>query len=229
MDWIERQRAFQQRYRQGVSPAYRGPWHAAAVALFGSGVMALALVQLESVSGWQWWTVAVALLVANVLEYVAHRWLGHRRTRILPLFYQRHSGDHHRFFTHQDLLCRDSRDWRVVLFPPYLILVISLGNALVALGLGRWLGANSGWLWLATTVAAYLWYEVSHFCWHLPATHRLFRIGFFASMRERHRLHHHPKRMNRINFNITWPFTDWLLGTGSLSPSKDDDHCGPSS
>ncbi|WP_417348575.1 sterol desaturase family protein [Ferrimonas sp.] len=209
------QQGFQQEYRRGIAPGYSGYLHATAVLAIGAAVLGYSAVQLQSPSSWQWLTVLAALLIGNLLEYVAHRWLGHRRTRLLPLFYQRHSGDHHRFFTHLDMLWQSHRDWRVVLFPLYLILLVIVANAALGWGLAQLFGENLGWLWLMGTVSAYLLYEICHFTWHLPANHPLFRIRALDAMRERHRLHHHPKWMNRINFNITWPLTDWLLGTDS--------------
>ena len=207
------QQGFQQEYRRGIAAGYSGYLHAAAVLAVGILTLGYSALQLQSPSPWQWLTLLAALVIGNLLEYVAHRWLGHRRTRLLPLFYQRHSGDHHRFFTHLDMLWQSHRDWRVVLFPLYLILLVILANGALGWVLAQLFSANLGWLWLMGTVLAYLLYEICHFTWHLPADHPLFRIRVLDAMRERHRLHHHPKRMNRINFNITWPLTDWLLGT----------------
>lgn len=217
MDRLVQQRQFQQRYRQGIGLHYHGYGHGICVLAIGLGIIGYCVWKLELTSWQPLLTVIAALIIANGLEYLAHRQLGHKRTRILPLFYERHSGDHHRFFTHLDPLWRDHRDWRVVLFPLYLIVAVASANGAVAWGVALLFGPAVGYLWLMTTVAAYLWYEVAHFCWHLPEQSWVFRIGFLRRMRLRHLIHHHPLMMNRVNFNITWPLFDYLLGTDSLN------------
>ena len=38
------------------------------------------------------------------------------------------------------------------------------------------------------------------------------------NLRRHHRAHHDPRMMTRYNFNIVFPFTDWIMG--SLMPRE---------
>lgn len=207
--------AFRTRYRAGISPRYSGPLHALWVAGVGLTAIGLAARQLHDVQAMQWLVLLLALLVGNVGEYTIHRRLGHRKWPPARLFYQRHTGDHHSFFTDDHMRWDSTRDWRVVLFPAWLIGVVL---AIVAAP-GGWLlasafGTNAGWLWVIGVTATYLLYELLHFSDHLPPDslpHRL--IPGLAFMARLHHLHHARAHMAEINFNLTLPLTDWLMGT----------------
>ncbi|MGI9275894.1 MAG: sterol desaturase family protein [Endozoicomonas sp.] len=214
MQSLKSTQAFRSRYRQSIHPLYNGAAHVLAVFTLGLGFIFLCLMKLDSVSAFEWLAIPVALLAFNVGEYRVHKNFGHRKVPWMKLFYQRHSGDHHTFFSNEQMTVDSRRDWRVVFFPVYLIFIISL---LVALPLGYVVSLvfseNVGWLFAAAIVLGYLHYEVSHFVWHLPKKHSLFAIPFLAHMRMLHELHHHPDLRHEYNFNITWPMMDWLMKT----------------
>ncbi|MGJ8685864.1 MAG: sterol desaturase family protein [Spongiibacteraceae bacterium] len=210
--------AFRSRYRAAISPRYNGWLHMFIVAAIGTLVIAGSLSQLIHVSTLEWLTVPVTLLVVNFGEYYAHRWLGHRKTNIGKLFYQRHTGDHHSFFLDSDMDYQSSRDWRVVLFPSYLILAFSIGLVLPGIMVLLQLAtSNIAYLYAATAIGGYLFYEVMHFSYHIPrdgVTEKLFLyIPGWKIMREHHRLHHRRDKMAVANFNITLPVFDLLLGS----------------
>ena len=214
--------AFRARYRAGISPRYSGPLHALWVASVGIAAMIYAASQLTDVAPLEWLVLLLALLIGNVGEYSIHKKLGHRKWPPAKLFYQRHTGDHHSFFTEENMLWASPRDWRVVLFPGWLILVVL---ALVAAP-GTWLltqlvSANAGWLWALGVTATYLLYEMLHFSDHLPSTHWLHRhVPGLAAMAHLHALHHRRSQMTEANFNLTFPLTDWLLGTLYWEPRQ---------
>lgn len=218
----DRVAAFRARYRDGISPGYSGPLHALWVAGVGLAAMLLAASQLHDVQAPEWLVLLLALLTGNVGEYLIHRRLGHRLWKPARLFHQRHTGDHHHFFT-ADAMCWDTpRDWRVVLFPGWLIVVVL---AVVAAP-GGWLlatlvTANAGWLWVLGVTATYLLYETLHFSYHLPETHAVHRrLPGLRHLRALHQLHHRPDEMTRSNFNLTFPLTDWLRGTLKAPPRR---------
>src|SRR5690606_3545331 len=93
---------FRARYRADMNPRYSGWLHGAFV--FGVGGVLL-LYCFAQITQLQWIHLPLALLalfIANVGEYMAHRQLGHVKRPIGKLFYKRHTGDHHNFFTHDD-------------------------------------------------------------------------------------------------------------------------------
>ena len=183
---------------------------------FGFGFLALllCLAQLRQVQGLQWLTVPVALLYANMVEYLGHRHPMHRPFRGLSLVYKRHAGQHHRFFSQQAMAIDDGRDLRAVLFPPVLVVFFFGLFALPFWWLLAWIfSTNVAWLFVATGLAYFLNYEILHLAYHLPEQHWLARRSLVRRLRWLHLIHHDSRRMAQCNFNITYPLGDWLFGT----------------
>jgi hypothetical protein len=206
---------FRTDYRQ-AEPArrYIGWVHFAFTSLASLAVIAFALSQLSGVRPLEWLTVPLSFLVANATEYFGHRGPMHHRTRGLGLVYRRHTQQHHHFFTHEAMAYESSHDFRMVLFPPVLLLfflgaiAIPIGAVFFVLG-----SPNAGWLFVATGMGYFLTYEWLHFCYHLPIQHPLARLPLLARLRRHHMVHHDLRRMGRFNFNITFPLCDRLFGT----------------
>ena len=206
---------FRMLYQQEIAPArYSGAAHVALVACVGLGGIAAALV-LAALT-WRpvdFWIVPATLLMANAVEYLAHRGPMHHRVPGLRALHLRHSGRHHRFFVADAMIFESSRDLHAVLFPPVLLLffgAIAVGlGALVALFLPRAAAA----LFVATALAYYLLYETLHFLYHVPPHWRLARLPGVRQLARLHRLHHDPRRMQHCNFNLVFPLFDRLAGT----------------
>ena len=210
---------FRAEYREReIPPRYRGGLHL--LFTFGGGTLALVgcLAQLEAVTPWEWLTVPLAFLYANVAEYFGHRFPMHRRVRGLGLVFKRHSGQHHRFFTDRAMAYETRRDLRVVLFPPLLVIFFFGGFGLPTWLLLNWmLSANVAWLFIATGLAYFLNYEILHTAYHVPDGHWLGRIPGVRYLKWLHQAHHDTRRMAHINFNISYPLCDWIFGTMSRS------------
>jgi sterol desaturase/sphingolipid hydroxylase (fatty acid hydroxylase superfamily) len=205
--------AFRAAYRASVSPSYSAPLHAGFV--FGGGLAFIAWqLSLASAPPLRLGiSLLVGLLFFNTGVYVVHRSLGHRRRWFALLFYQRHTGDHHSFFWDHAMTWDDPRDFRVILFPWWLL----VGVSAIGLGLGAlWalaFGAGAGHAFSAAVVFGYLLYEAFHLCHHLPAGHPLTRVPGLREVGHLHRLHHRRTNMAGYNFDIVFPITDLLLGT----------------
>lgn len=206
---------YRQAYRsEHVGPRYSGKAHLAFVVLFTLGGMALCTWQIENVQLLEWLTIPLAILYANLVEYVGHRWVMHRMVPGLGLIYKRHSGQHHRFFTEQDMALEGWQDCKVVLFPAVLT-VFFFGLFATPVGiLIAWLAtANVAWLFVAVALGYYLNYELLHLAYHLPEHSRLLNLPFIRRLRRLHHRHHDPSIMTHKNFNITYPIGDWLFRT----------------
>ena len=209
---------FRDQYRQGIAASYRGWVHMLTVLLVGFGVIIYALSQLLAVSFSEWLIFPLTLLVVNFAEYYAHRWLGHRKTKYGKLFYSRHTGDHHSFFLEHSMNYETIRDWRVVLFPVYLIFAFLFGLIFpVGYLLSEAISMNTAYLFAAAGISGYLFYEVMHFSYHIPRGHwaeKVFSlIPGWVALRHLHVLHHKRDKMGVANFNITLPIFDLVFGT----------------
>ncbi len=213
MDMNKTVSAFRAQYRAGISRFYSAGLHAGFVFGWGFIVCAWLLLQVQAMSALAWLAIPAALLLFNLGEYTVHKHLGHVKKSWARLFYQRHTGDHHSFFVPGHLHYEYSHDWRVILFPPWLVVVFSIFLVGPAWWLGSRLDADVAAVFAATLMFSYLSYEFFHAVAHLPDTHWLTRVPGLAYMKAHHALHHERDVMTEANFNIVFPFTDWLFST----------------
>ena len=205
---------FRQRYRDQVSPRYSAWLHGGFV--FGLGIAAFAfmLAHVGQTQAWHWLAAPLGLLVFNAGVYLVHRELGHHKRNWAALFYARHTGDHHSFFSEHAMSYDEWRDWRVILFPPWLIVVYLVGFVAPTIWLcSQFIDAPFAWILGAHSLLGYLLYEFFHTCHHLPQGHWLTRLPWLREMRQLHRLHHRRELMHTHNFNIVLPLMDKLCNT----------------
>ena len=215
---LEAMAKFRANYRHDIKASYNGWLHMLSVLAVGLAVIIFSFSQLASVSVFEILVFPMTLLVVNFAEYYAHRWLGHRKTRYGKLFYSRHTGDHHSFFLEHAMDYQGIRDWRVVLFPVYLIFAFLFGLILPgAYVLTEFVSLNAAYLYAAGGISGYLFYEIMHFSYHIPRGHWAEKIFLvipgWKALRHLHVLHHKREKMGEANFNITLPIFDLLLGT----------------
>lgn len=195
-----------------IGPRYSGLLHLAFTSLLGLSVIAFALSRVHG-ARWELLVVPATFLYANWVEYRGHRGPMHKPVKLLRWVYERHSLSHHAFFTREAMCAESTRDFKMVLFPPALVLFFFGLFALpVGLVLRAALGANVAGLFVATAVGYFLTYEWLHLAYHLGE-----RVPLIGSLRQHHAAHHDPALMSRHNFNITFPICDALYGTSLKS------------
>ena len=205
--------AFRNRYRADIHPLYN-PWlHGAFVLLFGLLAIGLFWSTVHQVQPLEWLAVPLTLLFFNFGVYMVHRHLGHHKKSFARMFYARHAGDHHSFFAPGHMTYDSARDWRVILFPAWLIVVHTLVITLPVWWLLEQFDANVAGLFGGCLVLGYLTYEVFHACEHLPPENPVTRLPWIRQMRRLHELHHRRELMQERNFNIVFPLMDYLFGT----------------
>ena len=213
--------AFRTRYRAGIHPRYN-PWlHGGFVLAFGLLCIGFFWSGLDRVQPLEWLAVPLTLLFFNFCIYTVHRHPGHHKKTFARMFYARHAGDHHSFFTLGHMTYDSARDWRVILFPAWLIVLHGLAITLPAWWLLKQLNANVAGLFAGCMMLGYLAYEVFHACEHLPQSNPIARLPWIRQMRRLHELHHRPELMQERNFNIVFPLMDYLFGTLYWEPEPD--------
>lgn len=204
---------FRSRYRAAVHPRYN-PWlHAAFVLGFGLLAIGGFWSTVSQVRPLEWLAVPLTLLLFNAGVYLVHRHLGHHKKNFARMFYARHAGDHHSFFTPGHMAYDSARDWRVILFPAWLIVLHTTVITVPLWWLLAQINTNVAGLFGGCLVLGYLAYEVFHACEHLPPSNRLTRLPWIRQMRRLHELHHRRELMQERNFNIVLPLMDYLFGT----------------
>ena len=212
---VDEPRDFREEYRRRHVPrGYRGRRHLFFTFGLGSAALIACVLQLEHVQPLEWLTVPLTALYSNLAEYFGHRGPMHHRRRGLGLVFERHTCQHHRFFTADTMPVDTLQDLRAVLFPPVLMTFFLAAFALpVAALLAVLVSANVAWLFAATSLAYFLNYEFLHLAYHLPTRYAVARWPLVGRLKHLHERHHDPRLMTRYNFNISYPFGDWLFGT----------------
>jgi sterol desaturase/sphingolipid hydroxylase (fatty acid hydroxylase superfamily) len=202
-----------------VGPRYSGIAHFAATSAAGAAGIAWLAAGARAVRPVEWLTVPAAFLFANVVEYLAHRGPMHHLRPGARILFERHTRQHHRFYTDEAMAIDSTRDFKIVLFPLFAIALFAgaiLAPIYVALRL--FVSANVASLFCATALAYYLLYEWLHLAYHLPADSPVGRLPAIRLLRRHHARHHDPRKMTAWNFNVTFPLADALFGTWYREP-----------
>jgi sterol desaturase/sphingolipid hydroxylase (fatty acid hydroxylase superfamily) len=172
-------------------------------------------------SAFAWLMFPVFLVIANVFEWGIHRFLMHRplQPRIL---YTNHALVHHNAFVGDAQEIREVRELSLVMMPWYTLIFVFVLASPVAIVAALVAGPAMAGIFLVAAVSYFLLYEIIHTLHHLgPA--RLAKIpfgrsGVVAALRRHHHHHHHMDRMAKVNFNVTFPLADAVLGTYERAP-----------
>jgi hypothetical protein len=214
---------FRDHYRRHhIGKSYSGIAHLSFTSGACLAAMAFCISRLHAVSAWEWLTVPLTFLFANLAEHAGHRVPMHHPRRGLRLVFERHTRQHHRFFTPERMQFDGVRDYKAVLFPPVLLLFFIICFAVpVGLPLALLTSANVGWLFALTAVGYFLNYEWLHFSYHTPPDSWVARLPGIAALRRHHTRHHDQALMSHYNFNISYPIADRLFGTLYRPPAQD--------
>jgi hypothetical protein len=204
-----------------IGPLYTGVGHFALTSLGSLLAIGFALSRLSVVRPLEWLAIPATFVFANFAEYVGHRGPMHHPTAGLRLVYQRHTLQHHQFYTHEAMSLESSRDLKMVLFPPVLLLFF-LGGIATPIGVMLSMAAtpNVAWLFVATAVGYFLTYEWLHTSYHLRPDGLVARLPGLRFLRRHHMTHHDLRVMAKANFNITFPIGDLVFGTYARGPAS---------
>jgi hypothetical protein len=207
----EARAAFRKRY---VLPGYSGPRHLATTVSICVFVAVCCALLIDDVRPLEWLAIPLTFIYANASEYFGHRGPMHHKKKLLAAVFQRHSVEHHAFFTDEHITFDTTQDFKAVLFPP-ILLMFFIGAFAMPVGVLLYLvlSPNIAFLFVLTSVLYFLNYELLHFAYHTDPRSRIGRLPFIARLRRHHTYHHNRQLMTRYNFNITYPICDWLFGT----------------
>ena len=215
----QRQIDFRQEYRSRIIGWYDGYFHIAIIYAMGAAAFYVYVQHIHNVTWLEWLTVPLTFLFTNLFEWAVHKYVMHRPVNIkgLRAIYERHTLNHHQFFTDEEMRFRDHKDWRVTVFPPYALVVFILMSI-------PW-PSSSGAVHAECRLAVHVrdHRHVSHLRVHallLPRRRELVRaatVPFVNTLRRHHTAHHNARLMMEANMNLTFPIADWLFGTSDLN------------
>jgi hypothetical protein len=216
----ERQRLFREQYRSAISPLYNGLLHIAVMYAAGIGAIAYCAAHLHGTT-WQWLFVLPTFIGGNFVEWAMHRFVMHRKIDVFALraIYDRHTRQHHQYFSDNEPTIDTVREFRIVFFPWRVLTVLGI----FGLGLGAltaWIvDARAGYVVFMTMVGYYMTYETFHYCCHIRDNAFVRHTPFVNTIRRHHTAHHNMGIMMYVNMNLTFPIADWFMKSSDLDRS----------
>src|SRR3546814_18585019 len=116
-----------------------------------------------------------------------HRYIVHRRVEGYGLraIYERHTREHHQYFTDNEATIDTTREFRIVFFPWRLLLLLGVAGTLFGYIASLIINPNAGYILFITMVAQYLVYETFHNCCHVHETWFVSNTPFINSSKTR--------------------------------------------
>lgn len=213
----ERQRKFREQYKSNISPLYNGLLHIGV--MYGVGIAAIwYCVSQISGLGWEWLVAIPVFLVGNLAEWAMHTYVMHRRIDVFALraIYERHTREHHQYFTDNDVTIDTTREFRIVFFPWRVLTVLGVMGTTLGYITSLVINPNAGYVVFITMVAMYLNYETFHYCCHVHDNWFVRNVPFINTIRRHHTAHHNLGIMMKYNMNLTYPIADWFMNTSDL-------------
>jgi hypothetical protein len=213
----ERQRKFREQYVAGISPWYQGLLHVGVMYAAGIGGIWWCLNQLQA-ARWEWLLVIPVALAGNFIEWGMHKYVMHRLRDVFAVrsIYDRHTRQHHQYFTDNDHTISTIKEFRIVFFPWRVLTVLAVSGGLLSLAVAAVFNANAGYITFITMIGHYMVYETFHFCCHVPENAFVRNAPFINTIRRHHAAHHNLGIMMHVNMNLTFPVADWIMGTSDL-------------
>jgi hypothetical protein len=216
----ERQRKFREKYKSEISPLYSGLLHIAV--MYAAGIISITYcVQRLTGATWEWWLVLPTFIAGNFVEWAMHRFVMHRKIDVFALraIYDRHTRQHHQYFTDNDITIDTTREFRIVFFPWRVLITLGVGGTVLGYLASVIFNPNAGYVVFLTMIAQYLVYETFHYCCHVHDNWFVRNAPFINTIRRHHTAHHNQGIMMRYNMNLTFPIADWFLNTSDVRRS----------
>ena len=213
----ERQRRFREQYRSDISPLYNGLVHIGV--MYAAGILAIwyCLTQLQGAT-WEWLIAIPVFVAGNFIEWAMHKYVMHRKVDVFALraIYDRHTRQHHQYFTDNEATIDTIREFRIVFFPWRVLIVLGVGGVGLGLLAALIFNANAGYILFITMIGQYVVYETFHYCCHVHDNAFVRNMPFINTIRRHHTAHHNQGIMMHYNMNLTFPIADWFMGTSDL-------------
>ncbi|MFN0313677.1 MAG: sterol desaturase family protein [Burkholderiales bacterium] len=214
----ERQSKFREQYQSQISPMYNGLVHIGVMYGVGIAVLWYCIKHLEN-AAWEWLLVLPVFFFSNMFEWWIHKYVMHRLVDVWALraIYDRHTRQHHQYFSDSVMTVDTTREFRIIFFPwRALFTFLAMGTPFAA-ALGWAVNANAGYVLMITIVGQYLIYETFHYCCHCHENWFVRNMPFVNTIRRHHSAHHNMGIMMERNMNLTFPIADWVMGTSDLN------------
>ena len=216
----ERQAKFRSEYVSKIDPFYNGLLHIGVLYAVGISLIYYCITHLVDAT-WAWLTVIPVAIAGNFIEWAMHKYVMHRLVDVFALraIYDRHTRQHHQYFTDTDYTIDTTREFRIVFFPWRVLTVLGISGTLFGYIASEIFNPNVGYILFITMVGHYLVYETFHFCCHVKENWFVRNMPFINTIRRHHAAHHNMGIMMHKNMNLSFPIADWVMGTSDVKRS----------
>jgi hypothetical protein len=213
----ERQRKFREKYVSEISPLYSGLLHVAVMYAAGIAAIAWCISRIQGAT-WEWLLIIPVAIAGNFVEWGMHKFVMHRLRDVFAVraIYDRHTRQHHQYFTDNEPTIDTVKEFRIVFFPWRVLMVLAVAGGGIAWVMAQVFNANAGYITFITMIGHYMVYETFHFCCHVPENWFVRNVPFVNTIRRHHAAHHNMGIMMHCNMNLTFPVADWAMGTSDL-------------
>ncbi|HEX2540573.1 MAG TPA: fatty acid hydroxylase family protein [Caldimonas sp.] len=214
----DRQRAFRAKYLSEISPWYSGLLHIGVMYAAGIGAVAWCVSRMQNAT-WEWLLIVPVALAGNFAEWAMHKYVMHRLIDVFALraIYDRHTRQHHQYFTDNDHTIHSVKEFRIVFFPWRVLLVLGVMGGLLGWLAATVINPNAGYVVFITMIGHYMVYETFHFCCHVPDNAFVRKMPLINTIRRHHAAHHNMGIMMHCNMNLTFAVADWAMKTSDLN------------
>ena len=213
----ERQRKFREKYISEMSPWYNGLVHLGVMYAAGIGAIWWCVSRMQNAT-WEWLLVIPVAILGNFGEWAMHKYVMHRKIDVFAVraIYDRHTRQHHQYFTDNDPTISTVREFRIVFFPWRVLIVLAVMGGILGSIAGALISPNAGYVVFITMIGHYMVYETFHFCCHVPENGFVRSMPFVNTIRRHHAAHHNMGIMMHCNMNLTFPVADWAMNSSDL-------------
>ena len=213
----ERQRKFREKYLSEISPWYHGLVHVGV--MYAAGITAIwwCVSRMQGAT-WEWLLIVPVAIAGNFGEWAMHKYVMHRKIDVFALraIYDRHTRQHHQYFTDNEPTIDTVQEFRIVFFPWRVLIVLAVMGGLLGSIVGQLINPNAGYVVFITMIGHYMVYETFHFCCHVKDNWFVRNMPFVNTIRRHHAAHHNMGIMMHCNMNLTFPVADWAMKTSDL-------------
>lgn len=213
----ERQKKFREKYVNEISPFYNGIVHIGVMYAVGISLIWYCISNLHDVT-WEWMVIVPVAIAGNFVEWAMHKYVMHRLIDVFALraIYDRHTRQHHQYFTDTDYTIDTAKEFRIVFFPWRVLIVLGVFGTMLGFIASKIFNPNVGYFVFITMVGHYLIYETFHYCCHIKENWFVRNVPFINTIRRHHAAHHNLGIMMCKNMNLSFPIADWVMGTSDL-------------
>src|SRR3954465_7610366 len=156
----ERQRKFREQYIANMSPWYNGLLHIAVTYGVGGAAIAWCVGRMQD-ARWEWLLMVPVAIAGNFVEWGMHQHVMHRLRDVFAVraIYDRHTRQHHQYFTDNDPTINTVKEFRIVFFPWRVLIVLAVAGAGIGFVLGQLINPNAGYVAFITMIGHYMVYE----------------------------------------------------------------------